>query len=72
MDSVYLVISALEMQRRLNNPKYFSNIIKFFYSLRKEATHKPTKEAVAKYPLCRVYVIGTISFEECLLFHVIT
>ena len=47
-----LVVSPLDMQRRLTQANY-----KFFYSVRIETTHKPSKVAAAKNYLSSVHVV---------------
>ena len=47
-------------------------ILQCFYSLSKERTHKPSKEVAAKNFISSVNVIGTNSFGECFLPHLIT
>ena len=64
-NSICLVVSSLEMQRRLIQTK-------FFYSASKETTHKPSKVAAAKNFSSRAHVIDTSCFDECFLFHLIT
>ena len=65
INSVYVVISSLEMQRRLVQTKLY---YKSFYSTSKETSHKASKVAAVKNPLPSVYVIGTVWFHECVLF----
>ena len=45
INSIFLVFSSLEMQRRLIQAKVR---LKFFYSVSKETTHKPLEVAAAK------------------------
>ena len=66
--SIYFVFLPLEMQKRLNRPKYNA----FSCFIWKETTHKPVKVAAAKSLFSSVYIIGTTSFDECFSFYVIT
>ena len=43
-----------------------------FFTLWKGRTHKPSKVAATKTFLFSVYVVGTICFNKCFLFHMIT
>ena len=70
INSIYLVFSSLEMQRRLIQTNKVS--YKRFYSVRKETSHKPLKVAAPKKSFSSVYIIDTTCFKECFLFHVIT
>ena len=65
IESIYLVFSLLEMQRRLTQTKLCH---KLFYFVWKETSHKPLKAEA----LQSVHIIDTNCFDECLLFHVIT
>ena len=69
MNSMSLIFSSREMQRRLIQTKVCYNL---FYSVSKEAFHKPLKVAAAKKSFPRVFVIDTTCFNEFLLFYVIT
>ena len=64
-----LNFSSREMQRRLIQTKVYYNL---FYSVSKEASHKPLKVAGAKKSFPRVFIIDTTCFDECFLFYVIT
>ena len=66
---IYLVVSSLEMQRRLIQTKVH---YKIFYSISKETTHKPSKVAATENFSSNMYVIVTTCFSECFLFHMIT
>ena len=68
-NSIYLVFSSREKQRRLIQTKVYC---KLFYSVRKETSHKPLKVAAAKKSFPRVYFIDKTCFNECFLVHVIT
>lgn len=56
------------MQRRLVQTKVAT---RFFYSVWKEATHKPLKINAAKNPFSSLFFIDTIRFDECFVFYVI-
>ena len=46
---------------------------KLFYSVSKEASHKPLKAAAASLKVFpSVFIINTTCFDECFLFYVIT
>ena len=62
MNRTYLVVSSLELQRRLIQSKEHS---KSFYSVRNVTAHKPSNLAVAKNFFSSVYITGTTSFDEC-------
>ena len=62
--SSFLVFSSQEMQRRLIQIKVY---YKLFYSVSKEASHKPLNIAPAKKSLPSVFIIDTTCFDECLL-----
>ena len=64
LNSIYLVFSYLEMQRRLI-------LAKVFRSVWDETTHKISKVATSKSFFSSVYVIGLTFFDD-FLFHVIT
>ena len=64
-----MVVSFLEMQRRLIQTKVHHN---FFHFVSKETTDKPSKVAVAENYSSSVYVIDTTCFAECFLFYLIT
>ena len=57
------------MQRRLVQARVY---YKSFYSISKEASHKPLKVATAKKSFPSVFVIDVTCFDECFLFHVMT
>ena len=42
-----------------------------FYSVWKETSHKPLKEAAAEKSFLSVYIIDKTCFDECFLVHVI-
>ena len=64
-----MVFSSREIQRGLIQIKvYYKN----FYSVSKEASHKPLKVAAAKKYFPSVFIIDTTCFDECFLFYVIT
>ena len=63
---IYLVVLALEMQKRIKQIKVF------FYFVWKETNYKPLKLTAAKAFFFSLYAIGTTSFDKCFLFHVIT
>ena len=67
--SIYFVFLPLEMQKRLKQSKVCHA---FSYFVRKEATHKPLKVAAANSLFSSVFVTGTICFDECFSFYVIT
>ena len=69
INSIYLVFSSLQMQRRLMQAKVY---YKTFYSVGRETSHTPLKVAVARKSFSSVYIIDTTCFNECFLFHVIT
>ena len=69
INSIYLVFSSLEMQRRVIQIKTHD---KLFYSVWKESSHKPLKVAAAKNYFPGVYIIDITCFNKCFLFHVIT
>ena len=69
INSIFLVFSSRETQRRLMQTKVY---YKLFYSVSKEASHKPLKVAAAKKSFPSVFIIDTTCFDECFLFHVIT
>ena len=69
INSICLVVSFLEMQRKLIQSKVH---YKFFSSVSKETTHKPSKVAAAKTFRQCVHVIDTTCFDGCFLFHLIT
>ena len=71
INSIYMVFSSLEMQRRLIITKVY---YKPFYSFWKRMPHKPLKVAAAKKSFSSVYIImeslihdiiDTTCFEEC-------
>ena len=64
-----MILSSLEMQTSFIHTKVYYN---FFYSVRKETSHKPLKVASAKNSFSTVYIIDESFFDECFLFHVIT
>ena len=68
INRIYLVVSSLEMQRRLIQTKLH---YKYFYSVSKETTHKHSKLAAAKSFSSNVHVIDTTSCDKCFLFHLI-
>ena len=65
INSIYLTISSLEMQRQPDRPKYTT----FFLICIKKTTRKPSKVAAAKKFSPGVYVIDTTCFDERFLFH---
>ena len=78
INSIYMVFSSLEMQRRLVITKVY---YKPFYSVWKRMPHKSLKVAAAKKSFSSVYIImeslihviiDTTGFEECLFFLVIS
>ena len=69
INSIYLISSSLEMQRRLIQTIVYC---KFFYSVWKETANKLSEKATAKAPFSTVYIIDTTCFDECCLFHMIT
>ena len=54
------------MKKRLIQTKLY---YKFFYSSRKETSHKPSKVAAAENFFRSLFVVGTAHFNECFLFH---
>ena len=69
LNNVYLVFSSLELERILIQTKVY---FKFFYFVWKETAHEPSKVATGKNSFPTVYVNGTIFFNKCFLFHVIS
>ena len=69
INSISLVVSSLEMQIKLIQTKEHR---KFFCSVSKITTHKPSKVATAKNISSIVHVIDTTCFDECFLFYLIT
>ena len=61
-----------EKEEKNSKKKKKKIFYKFFYSLWKGRTHKPSKVAATKTFLFSVYVVGTICFNKCFLFHMIT
>ena len=68
INSIHLVLSSLDLQRRVIKIKYTTS----FFTLWKETTPKPSKVATAKDFSHSVHVIVTICFEKYFLFLVIT
>ena len=66
INSICLVVSSLEMQRKLKVH------YKFFFSVSKETSHKPSKLAAKKNFSCSVHFIDTTCFDEYFWFHLIT
>ena len=56
------------MQGKLRQTKVY---YKIFFSVSKEASHKPLKVAAAKKSFPNVFINDTICFDECFLFYVI-
>ena len=69
MNNIYLVFSSLKMQKRIVQTKVYH---RFFHSVCKEKTHKPSNAVAAKNLFSIVYVINTTYFDEFFLFHAIT
>ena len=69
INSIYLVFYSQEMKRR---PVQNKVCCKLFYPVWKETSHKHLKVAAAKKSFPSLYIIDTICFDECFLFHVIT
>ena len=67
-NSICMVLSFLEMQRRLIQTKVHYAI---FYSVSKETTQKPSKVATAENVSFSVDVTDTTCFTECFLFYLI-
>ena len=67
LNSILLILSSLEIQRRLLQ---FKTYYKLFYSVWKETSHKPLKVAAAKKYFPSVCTIDTTCCNECFLFHV--
>ena len=65
VNSTYLIVSALLKQRRLIQTKEH---FKFYYSVRIETTHKPSKLAAVKNFFSSVYVVDATCFDECFLY----
>ena len=68
MTSICMVFFYLEMQRRLVKTKVYYIL---YYSVWKEAFHKPLRVAAAKKSFPSVYIIDTTCFHECFLSNVI-
>ena len=66
---IYLVFSSRERQRKFIRTKVY---YKLFYSVWKEASHKPLKVAAVKKSFPSMYIIGKNYSNLCFLFHVIT
>ena len=64
-----MIVSSRERQRRLIQTKAY---YKLFYSIWKEAFHKPLKLRAAKKSVPSVYIIDKTCFDECFFFHIIT
>ena len=61
---------ALLFSRNVKKTHTDQRIVRFFYSLRKERTHKPSKVAAAETFFCSMYFIDTACFDECFFLRV--
>ena len=64
-----MVFSSLKTRRTLIQTKVY---YRFFYSIRKETTHKLWKVISSKNLFFGLYVIATACFDKCFLFHMTT
>ena len=66
INSIYLVFSLPEMQRRL-----IQISTSFFNLSEKKTFQKPSKIGSCKNSFPCLYVIGTVRYDECFLFHMV-